>query len=700
VPLWFERAAVAWTGLRDLKASGSLATDSGPDGLDPADRPFSAVDGLTTTAWVVSAEGRPSLTMTFDQPRSVAGLEVSALADRTRFGDFLGIPTRVKVTTDAGDTVVTLAATGRSQGVQGLPSGTTTRLRIEILETDRSDALVTGISEVRVPGLVVRESLVVADPSPTDVAADAMVLSEQYRGTDGCVTVRGEFVCRGEQRAPEDAAGLDRTVPVADRVPYAVRGTLGAVPGPGLDAVLDLGAPGTLTASSRLSRAPQARPGAVLDGDTATAWAPDPADATPTLSLDLAHPTEITHLRLQTRGEWLTGRDVTAQVTVDGTVQLAEVDQEGSFDIRPTTGRHLRVRLLLAATRQDAERDTKPAAGMEVSELVIDGVEPARQPDVITAACGGGPRLLVEGVSVPTRVTGPRSAAFGVGDLHYEACEPVRMSGPEGRVAVEPWGGFVPETLALTRTGNASPTPVPTRSVEVLETGDGRWSAQVGPGTASLLSLPRNANPGWRATIDGTQLDAVPVDGWKQGFVVPGGAGGRVTVTFGPDGPYRWGLLAGLVLVLLVVGSALTPSRRGPTLARVAAVPSSKARVRVRAWRRVPVGVREWRGAPAGLLVGFLLAGWWGLLVAVPFIVVATGPLPPVQRRVRPVLVAGLVAGLVSTAGLAQAWWAPGRLGDPALEGFLRLLCVAALVLVSASWRAPGPSGDARPAAR
>jgi arabinofuranan 3-O-arabinosyltransferase len=690
------RTTVAWTGLRDLEASGSLATDAGPGGLDPADRPFSAVDGLATTAWVVAADGRPSLTMTFDQPRSVDGLEVAPLADKARFGDYLGIPTRLRVTTDKGEVQVRLGASGRSQAVTGLPSGTTTRLRIEVLETDRgADALVTGLTEVRVPGLVVRESAVVSQARPA--TADAFVLSEQYRGTDGCVDVRDEFVCRGEQRAPEDAAGLDRTIPVTNGVPYAVRGTLGAVPGPGLDAVLDLGAAGTVTASSRLSRAPQARPGAVLDGDPATAWAPDPADATPTLSVDLARPAEIAHLRLSTRGEWLTGRDVTAQVTVDGTVQLAEVAQDGSFDIHPTTGSSLRVRLLLAATRQDAERDAKPAAGMEVSELVIDGVDPTPAPGQLTAGCGTGPQLLVEGVSVPTRVSGPRSAAYGVGDLDYQACEPVRMSAPQGRVAVEPWGGFVPERLTLTRADATPAAGAPGRSVEVGATSVGRLSAKVGAGTTALLTVPQNANPGWRATLDGRHLDPVTVDGWKQAFVVPEGAGGRVDVTFGPDRPYRWGLLLGLVLVLLVVGSALTPTRGRDAVQEVGSLPGSR-------WVSATVRARSatWGGPLVGLLLGFLLSGWWGLLVAVPCVALAAAPVvPTLSGRVAPHVPTAVVAALVTVAGLIQAWWAPGRLGGAEFEGSLRLMCLAALVLVvSASWRAPAPSGDARPDAR
>ena len=684
---WAEpelRTTVAYTGLSTLTASGSLASNAGPGGLDPADRPFSAVDGLSTTAWVVSAEGRPSLTMTFDRARSVEGLEVSPLADTARFGDFLGIANRLRVTTDAGHVEVRLGASGRLQVVSGLSAAPTTHLRIEIVGTSRgAAALVTGLAEVRVPGLVVRESTVVPgvdgasnDSAVAAHAADRYVLSEQFRGNDGCVDVRTTYVCRGDQRAPEDAAGLDRTVPVVDGVGYAVRGTLGAVPGPGLDAVLDVGQAGQVTASSRLSRAPQARPGAVLDGDPATAWAPDPADATPTLAVEFPRPVKVQRLQLHTRGEWLTGRDVTAQVTVDGRVQLADVQQDGSFTIEPSTGRDLRVRLLLASTRQDADRDSKPAAGMEVSELTIDGIVATEPTDRISADCGSGPTLLVEGVSIPTRVSGPRSAAFGIGELQFESCRPVTMSGPAGRVAVEPWGGFVPEQVDLTRSGLTTAPPAVSRAVSVGSASTGRVEVSVGPGEAALLSLPQNANPGWEATLDGRRLEPVTVDGWKQGFVVPQGAAGQVVVAFGPDSLYRWGLLAGLSLVLLVVGSALRRSSGRPQSARAISGPVALI-------------------APAGLVLGFALAGWWGLVVAVGCV----GGTMLFRHRHHWILPAA-IAGAMAVAGGLQAALAPGRLGDPAVESTIRLLCVAAVVLVVCAFRRePTPSGDAPPAA-
>ncbi|MEO6413748.1 MAG: alpha-(1-_3)-arabinofuranosyltransferase family protein [Pedococcus sp.] len=660
------RTTASYDGLAALTATTSLADDPTADGYDPADRAFSALDGLSTTAWVALSDDQPAIDLTFGTPRSVEGLEVSSLADRDRFGDFLGIPTRLKVTTDSGATTLDVAATGRAQRLARLPSEPTTHLRIQVVATDRgSQAYVTGLSEVRVPGLIVLETLTV--PGGSDRPVDAYVLTEQLRGNNGCIEVRLAFRCLGDQRGPEEPAGLDRTIGVVGDASYTVTGSLAAVPGPGLDAVLDQGADAQVTASTRLSRAPQSRPAAVLDDDPATAWSPVPTDTTPTLAVQFAAPVRIADLRLVTRGEWLTGRDVTAQVSVDGRVQLADVGQDGSFTVSPTTGRNLRVRLLLGATRTDSERNTTPASGLEVSELVVDGYTPLPAAERISAPCGRGPSLLVDGSTVPTRVDGPRSAAFGVGALTVAACEPVELHAGNGRVVAEPWGGFVPARVLLTRTGTGSATPPgPSRSSTVGERSPGRLAFAVGAGEASLLSLPQNANAGWRATLGDRRLEPIVVDGWKQGFVVPAGAGGQVTVSFGPDRPYRWGLLVGGALVLLVAAAALLPSRR-------------RARAQ-RAARVHPI-----MGLLAAVVAGPLLAGWWGLGVAVGAVALAalSG-----HSRWAPVL----VGGLLTAAGVVQAVVAPGRLGSAGLEGSVRLLSLAAVVLLLAlTWSARGP---------
>ena len=82
-----------------------------------------------------------------------------------------------------------------------------------------------------------------------------------------------------------------------------------------------------------------------------------------------------------------------------------------------------------------------------------------------------------------------------------------------------------------------------------------------------MLVVPESVNPGWVArTADGTRLTPVIVNGWQQGWVVPAGTGGTITLTFTSNGLYRAGLGWGLALLpLLVLLALLRPRRRQST---------------------------------------------------------------------------------------------------------------------------------------
>ncbi|MGP8010535.1 MAG: hypothetical protein ACLPKZ_09820, partial [Acidimicrobiales bacterium] len=72
----------------------------------------------------------------------------------------------------------------------------------------------------------------------------------------------------------------------------------------------------------------------------------------------------------------------------------------------------------------------------------------------------------------------------------------------------------------------------------------------IGPGSASYVSLASNFNPAWSATLGGRALRPVRIDGWQQGWIVPAGRGGTISVTFGPESLYRISLLVGAFLLL------------------------------------------------------------------------------------------------------------------------------------------------------
>ncbi|MFH8574120.1 glycosyltransferase [Streptomyces sp. NPDC017993] len=105
-----------------------------------------------------------------------------------------------------------------------------------------------------------------------------------------------------------------------------------------------------------------------------------------------------------------------------------------------------------------------------------------------------------------------------------------------------------------TRAGEeAAPIAVPAGPVEahtdVPDGADGR-----------VLRIADAADEGWQATLDGTPLKPVTLDGWAQGFALPAG-GGRLDLTHeNPIGHTVWLAVQGLLAVVLVV--LALPGRR------------------------------------------------------------------------------------------------------------------------------------------
>jgi arabinofuranan 3-O-arabinosyltransferase len=88
----------------------------------------------------------------------------------------------------------------------------------------------------------------------------------------------------------------------------------------------------------------------------------------------------------------------------------------------------------------------------------------------------------------------------------------------------------------------------------------------IGRGAVSYLEVHENYNPGWAATLNGQRLTPVRLDGWQQGFLVPAGAGGTITLTFRPAGTYHLALVASLfaaAILLAIAAWSFTRRRRG-----------------------------------------------------------------------------------------------------------------------------------------
>jgi arabinofuranan 3-O-arabinosyltransferase len=131
---------------------------------------------------------------------------------------------------------------------------------------------------------------------------------------------------------------------------------------------------------------------------------------------------------------------------------------------------------------------------------------------------------------------------------------------------VSPGPQFVVDGAELSGPLAAQPATEPATPAATGVWGPARREVRVpDAATSRVLVVPESINPGWVArTSAGIRLTPLAVNGWQQGWVVPAGTAGTITLTFAPNALYRAGLAGGLALLPLLALLAWWPQRRRP----------------------------------------------------------------------------------------------------------------------------------------
>jgi len=192
------------------------------------DDPVSAFDGDPATAWAEGNERTPAgqwIQINFSRQLDLpAGLGIRLLDDSTD----REIASVLRVSTAAGSTTTAMAATGAVQPLNVVP-GRTGWLRITILDARRVSLGYpgAGISDVLIPGVRVTRLLQPAqDPARLHAASTVFSFHQQ---------VPSPFAFAD----PAATAPMARTFTVADPARVQLQASALALPGPGLDALLD-----------------------------------------------------------------------------------------------------------------------------------------------------------------------------------------------------------------------------------------------------------------------------------------------------------------------------------------------------------------------------------------------------------------------------------------------------------------------------
>ena len=652
----------AYDGIADVRASTSAA-NAAAFYLSPAAGPWAALDDDPQTAWrsaSFTAVGQ-WLQVDLANPTDVGTVQ---LAFATGSGP---LPSRIRVTTDAGSIDQAVAPADVLQPVQVRP-GATQSLRITVLAmADGSRGSRVAIAALQMSGVQPTRTLDVPTSGVPDILHFAVAPGER----PACLTLAsGAAACDATWAAPgEEDGSLDRTVTLPVPTQYGVGADVRFVPGPRLDALLDFGNPLRAIASSDNSDDPRERPGAALDGNLQTGWVAEPGDRQPTLAVSMPKPVTVrTVTVLPIRAAPVTS--ATRVLIVAGSeVFAADVPRDGVIALpTPVRTRSVRVTVLASTLRVSTDSLTGVARQLPVGigELRLGGTGApvATPPTTVSVGCGAASVVAGAG-TVPLKVVAPAADLLAGRVIAAEACGTAQMHSGANDIRLTRNALLAPVAVTLARVGVAlSNTASGEGTVQVRTWGSTSRSVQVATTAPALLVVHENANAGWRASLAGHALTPIMVDGWQQAWLVPGGSSGVVSLTFTPQRKVDVGLLGGaLAIVLLCIAATVRPRRPDPAPIVDGVV-----------GRRLVQGLGVLALAAMGSVVG---AG-----IAVLAIVV-------IERVIRRSVPAWLPAGLLLAAGLGQAIGPPASGHPLSNSNGVQILCLLALSLLVVTAAAP-----------
>ncbi len=536
--------------------------------------PVNVFDNNPSTVW---SEADPTtavgqwVQITFDHRIDLPGsIGVTLLADQAA----RPVPVRLTVRTDAGVMTSAVRPTAAPQALQVPPGPTrTVRITIAAVRGGVPGGPGAGFADVSIPGVTVTRYL----KAPQDAA--------------GQRAAAAAFSFERPVPSPASLANVAAFPPMARTFTTTTQGWFKltasglAVPGPGLDAILSTLTPSRrntleVTASSTWASLPGLAAANLLRRDHPGAWVA--GGPKPVIRLTWQGRRTIRRMVIQPLPGFAAAPEAIKITSPQGT-RYASIGLDGLTEIvPPLTTSQMTISFPVvqyAASGSAGQIQQLPVGLSRLSIPALAGLHTATLAASTRFAlpCGSGPDVTVDGHAFRTTVAGK------VGGLIRFQPVRIRLCGTRSEVLLTPgrhWlaaarpGAFTITDLSLFSgrwsavagggQGPASASAGPARSVAVLAWQPESRQVRVGPGVASYLELHQNANPGWAASLDGRALTPVRLDGWQQGFVVPAGSGGVVTLTFQPVKFYHvWIILsAAAALALLLVATVRRRRRR------------------------------------------------------------------------------------------------------------------------------------------
>lgn len=680
-----------WDGGRVSVSSASSDSTALPN-VSPSSGPAAAIDGDASTSWVSNAlQTAVGQWLQVDLDRPVTNATLTITPSATAVGAQVR---RLEVSTVNGTSTVRFDEPGTPLTV-ALPYGESPWVRITATGTDdNSPGVQFGITDISLTQydangfanpVNLRHTVDVPAPPPGSAVAQ-WDLGSELLGRAGCAESPSGTRCSAAMAlASEEPVNLSRTLTVPEPTPVTPTVWVRARQGPNLaDLIAAPGATRAVGDADPIDVLGSAY--AATDGDPDTAWTAPQRSVQPrkppVLELRLPRPTGVAAIRVTPSSSVLPAHPTMIAVDLGDGPQVRRMDEgTQTFALHPRTTDSIRVWLLdwddvIDRTSLGFDQ-LKPPGLAEIVALDGRGAPigaadaDANRARGISLPCGRGPVIGVAGEFVQTSVTTTVGDLLDGRPVPARPCrtEPIALPAGQQELLISPGPALIVDGVQLATPRAREIVPATTSPVAVELWSNDHREVSLGPSEAArILVVPESSSPGWVARDDaGVTLAPVTVNGWQQGWVVPAGTQGTVTLDFASNATYRAGLIGGLAVLPLLLLLAFVPMRRpGP--------PAPAARP----WHPRPLVIGAATAVAAGVisgLVGVLAAG------------AAVGARYLLRRRHR--LRDGLTVGtaafglILAGAALSQNPWrsVDGYVGHSAGVQFLALLSVVAVAV-------------------
>jgi arabinofuranan 3-O-arabinosyltransferase len=588
-----RETTAAWTGdVGAVVASTSQGYADGRAPLEIGSHPGAALDGDAATAWRSNPVLDPTgqfWQVTFTRATELTFVSVTMPAD--------GAPVEQLAFQAGGRRVVDDAPRPGGSRTYSLDIEDVRSLRIEAAGRDLGLPGTFAIAEVRMSGVATQRYLDLPLPDP-DIPVDAITMTRDPDRA-ACVLIGNALPCDDLLVSPgEDGDTLARrfSVPFADS--YQISGMVSlrrTVDASGL-----LRAPaGAFSDGGRPADVAEG-PLAARDGDVATTWRPTKDGEK--LEVQLYAKRTVRELRVEVNPAAPVSRPTLVRLRSGTRSVDLPLDATGRGELpKPWTVSSFSLQILQAETAYSVQGQQFVPLDPGISDIELDGRSLKPHPAHLRAfPCGSGPDIHIGDRLVRTSLLASSLELIRGRSVGLKVCgsNQVSLGTSATEVLARPTPLFRVDSISLTR---VSAEPADVTSLDGRRDSSGLpvsidLPERTGP---SVLVLPQNVNDGWVATLGGQELPAQRVDGWKQGWRVPGGAATTVTFDYRPETTFRLALGAGAVGVLLcLVGAVVRPRRTAPDRVPLPSLEPGR------------VGLLD---VAVVLAAGGLLVGWWGL---------------------------------------------------------------------------------------